>query len=302
MIKGTVKFFSPAKGFGFITPEDGAPDVYFRASVLKGAAVSALKPGRQVSFVAEPKAKGPEATEMKLLEAPSRSNADRKSVRVYCDPSSPAAAEVLAAINDAGYTIQLHDFVTAPLSPELLKLLSVQLRHQGQSLVRRYASLFFELQLDDRFLGEAEFWTAIHEHPSLLDGPVISVVDKVRICNTSSDVRVLLGLERQAIRPKGNGIPPRMAAALSGNDAPPLADELDMEEDLAPASVTVPSVVQKPVLAAARKRKASPKPKGKATKKVAAKAKMPATKAPTKAARTRPKAAKKSKPGSGRKR
>jgi CspA family cold shock protein len=56
---GTVKFFNHAKGFGFITPDDGAKDV--QASGLPG-----LEDGQKVTFETEPdkRGKGPKAVNL----------------------------------------------------------------------------------------------------------------------------------------------------------------------------------------------------------------------------------------------
>ncbi len=57
-IKGTVKFFNAAKGFGFITPETGGQDVFVHATALEFAGISRLMEGDKVSFVLEDDRKG----------------------------------------------------------------------------------------------------------------------------------------------------------------------------------------------------------------------------------------------------
>jgi len=47
---GTVKFFNSTKGFGFITPQDGAKDVFVHISALERAGLSALVENQRVSF------------------------------------------------------------------------------------------------------------------------------------------------------------------------------------------------------------------------------------------------------------
>ena len=60
---GTVKFFNEAKGFGFVTPEGGAKDVFLHVSALERAGISSLNEGDQISFDTEPdtRGKGPKA-------------------------------------------------------------------------------------------------------------------------------------------------------------------------------------------------------------------------------------------------
>src|SRR3982751_4070279 len=71
MIKGTVKFFNNAKGFGFITPDDGGKDVFVPAATITASATGRLKAGQRVTFQTEPDPKGPKAVKLTLLdEAP----------------------------------------------------------------------------------------------------------------------------------------------------------------------------------------------------------------------------------------
>lgn len=50
MATGTVKWFNPAKGFGFIHPSDGAKDVFVHISAVERAGLSTLVEGQNVTF------------------------------------------------------------------------------------------------------------------------------------------------------------------------------------------------------------------------------------------------------------
>src|SRR5271163_3614252 len=58
MTIGTVKFFNSSKGFGFISPEGGAKDVFVHATALEAAGMNSLSEGQKVSFDIQPDAKG----------------------------------------------------------------------------------------------------------------------------------------------------------------------------------------------------------------------------------------------------
>ncbi|KQT83894.1 cold-shock protein [Aurantimonas sp. Leaf443] len=65
---GTIKFFNSAKGFGFVTPEGGAKDVFLHVSALERAGLSGINEGDKIRFDVEPDArgKGPKAVNIQL--------------------------------------------------------------------------------------------------------------------------------------------------------------------------------------------------------------------------------------------
>jgi CspA family cold shock protein len=50
MAKGTVKWFNPTKGFGFIQPEGGSKDVFVHISAVERAGLTHLDDGQKVTF------------------------------------------------------------------------------------------------------------------------------------------------------------------------------------------------------------------------------------------------------------
>ncbi len=50
MAVGTVKWFNPTKGFGFIAPENGDGDVFVHISAVQGAGMDTLAEGQRVEF------------------------------------------------------------------------------------------------------------------------------------------------------------------------------------------------------------------------------------------------------------
>jgi cold shock protein len=316
-VKGSVKFFNAAKGFGFIAPDDGGKDVFVPAASITASGLGKLKAGQRVSFDCEPDSKGPKAVGLKLLDEmpatikepanrnpapaysapahshPAPSHPARPAIAVYHDPSTQDVQPVLDALSDAGHSPRLVDVVAAPPSREELRQLSLLLRDADQSLVKRYDTLFLALQLDDRFISENDFWTGIAEHPSLINGPVVAMAGKARLCRTAQDVRALMGQDGSAApSAKPKGISPRMAAMVRGETVAPLPPKRAPEPQ--PVAAKVPEKAEaKPAAPAAKpaplKPKAAAKPVPakppaaatvkKAAAKVPAKAKSPPAKA-----------------------
>ncbi|MBL4805190.1 MAG: cold-shock protein [Alphaproteobacteria bacterium] len=50
MATGTVKWFNPTKGFGFIEPEEGGKDVFVHISAVEKAGLSGLNEGEKIEY------------------------------------------------------------------------------------------------------------------------------------------------------------------------------------------------------------------------------------------------------------
>lgn len=66
--QGSVKFFNPDKGFGFIKPDGGGADIFVHVTAVEAAGLRTLNEGQRVSFdvEADKKGKGPKAANLKL--------------------------------------------------------------------------------------------------------------------------------------------------------------------------------------------------------------------------------------------
>jgi cold shock protein len=58
---GTVKWFNDAKGYGFISPDEGAKDLFVHHTNIAGSGFKSLSEGQKVEFESREGAKGPEA-------------------------------------------------------------------------------------------------------------------------------------------------------------------------------------------------------------------------------------------------
>jgi len=65
MSTGTVKWFNDAKGFGFITPDDGSKDLFAHFSAIQQAGFKTLKETDKVQYDVEESPKGPRAANIR---------------------------------------------------------------------------------------------------------------------------------------------------------------------------------------------------------------------------------------------
>lgn len=66
-MRGTVKWFSSEKGYGFITPEDGGNDVFVHFSAINSQGFRTLNEGDQVEFDVEEGQRGLQAANVSRL-------------------------------------------------------------------------------------------------------------------------------------------------------------------------------------------------------------------------------------------
>jgi arsenate reductase (glutaredoxin) len=266
MPNGTVKFFNAAKGFGFITPDDGGKDIFVPTGTKSSADVLALKAGQRVAFETQPDTKGPKAVNLTLLPTAQPPKADKVQVpqlpkeqatarlTFYHDPGSEWSDKMLAEVRSAGDECAIIDYIATPPTRDELKRLSTLLKDGDQSLVRKYDALFQELRLDDRFLSENEFWDSVVEHPSLINGPLVASAAKARLCRAKGDVKSFLaGAPAGEVdaASKSKGLSARLLRLMAGETVPPaaprvkIADEADVAPvKKAPAKTVTPLIVR----------------------------------------------------------
>ena len=101
-VRGSVKWFNVVKGYGFVTPDDGSPDVFLHLSVLRQAGFDKLLPGATVVCEAIQGAKGLQA---------------HRIVNIDTSTADPAAEE--AAPGSVETTPDGHDSARAKSQPEI---------------------------------------------------------------------------------------------------------------------------------------------------------------------------------------
>ena len=67
MAQGTVKWFNEAKGFGFITPDDGGADLFVHFSAINAPGFRTLTENQRVEFEVTRGQKGPQAENVRTL-------------------------------------------------------------------------------------------------------------------------------------------------------------------------------------------------------------------------------------------
>jgi CspA family cold shock protein len=67
MAQGTVKWFNPDKGFGFIAPDDGSADVFVHFSAIESTGYRTLEENQKVEYSVTQGPKGPQAAQVRTV-------------------------------------------------------------------------------------------------------------------------------------------------------------------------------------------------------------------------------------------
>ncbi len=67
MVTGTVKWFNDAKGFGFITPDDGSDELFAHYSAISMGGFKTLKEGQKIKFEVAQGPKGRQAWNIQVV-------------------------------------------------------------------------------------------------------------------------------------------------------------------------------------------------------------------------------------------
>lgn len=100
MATGIVKWFSDAKGFGFIEPDDKGADVFAHFSAIKMDGFKTLKQGAQVSYELQDGPKGPHAQDIVVLSAPQKPVVSADEAASVADAPAAPVAEAAEAQAD----------------------------------------------------------------------------------------------------------------------------------------------------------------------------------------------------------
>lgn len=68
MANGTVKWFNPVKGYGFIQPDDGSNDAFVHISAVERAGLDTLREGQKISYDVVPGQNGKSSAENLITE------------------------------------------------------------------------------------------------------------------------------------------------------------------------------------------------------------------------------------------
>jgi arsenate reductase (glutaredoxin) len=111
---------------------------------------------------------------------------------IYHNPNCGTSRKVLAALNDAGLSPRVVEYLKTPPSRSELNDLLQRMNMKPRELLRKKGTPFEELGLDDPSKTDDMLIDAILAHPILMERPVVVSPKGVRLCRPAERVQDLL--------------------------------------------------------------------------------------------------------------
>nr|WP_217355474.1 cold shock domain-containing protein [Ruegeria arenilitoris] len=96
-VRGHVKWFDPAKGFGFVVSDDGGPDILLHVNVLRNFGQSSVADGAGIEIMTHRTDRGVQAVEVVSIDPPERADSVMLADFAEMDPNEIAHAPLEAA-------------------------------------------------------------------------------------------------------------------------------------------------------------------------------------------------------------
>ncbi|HEY1541023.1 MAG TPA: arsenate reductase (glutaredoxin) [Xanthobacteraceae bacterium] len=108
--------------------------------------------------------------------------ARNQPVTIWHNSKCSTSRKVLDMIRAAGVEPTIVDYVNTPPSVADIKAVLAEMGAKPRDLLRRRGTPYDELGLDDAKLGDAQIIAAMHEHPVLIERPVVRAAKGTRLC------------------------------------------------------------------------------------------------------------------------
>ncbi len=115
-----------------------------------------------------------------------------KGVTIWHNPKCGTSRKVLEMIRAAGIEPTIVDYVKTPPSVADIKAVLKEMGAKPRDLLRRRGTPYDELGLDDEALGDAALVAAMHEHPILIERPVVRAPKGTRLCRPPERIKGLI--------------------------------------------------------------------------------------------------------------
>jgi len=116
----------------------------------------------------------------------------RSSITIWHNPKCSTSRKVLDMIRAAGVEPTIVDYVNTPPSVADIKAVLAEMGARPRDLLRRRGTPYDELGLDDEKLGDAALIAAMHEHPILIERPVVRAAKGTRLCRPAERIGEIL--------------------------------------------------------------------------------------------------------------
>jgi arsenate reductase len=113
-------------------------------------------------------------------------------VTIWHNPKCGTSRKVLEMIRAEGIEPTIVDYVQSPPSVSEIKSALRQMGARPRDLLRRRGTPYDELGLDDSKLADAALLAAMHQHPILIERPVVRTAKGTRLCRPPERLKEIL--------------------------------------------------------------------------------------------------------------
>lgn len=114
------------------------------------------------------------------------------TVTIWHNPKCATSRKVLALIRASGVEPKIVDYVKSPPSGTAIRAALKAMAMRPRDLLRRRGTPYDALRLDNPKLTDADLVAAMHEHPVLIERPVVQTANGTRLCRPPERVREIL--------------------------------------------------------------------------------------------------------------